>query len=74
MEYATISAKVPKDIKHKIDDYGIKPSEIIRKSIYDEIKKIEIMQLKEETESMSSIVKKIKSKSVVKSIREDRDR
>ena len=74
MEYATISAKIPKDIKHKIDDYGIKPSEIIRKSIYDEIKKIEIMQLKEETESMSSIVKKIKSKSVVKSIREDRDR
>ena len=74
MEYATISAKIPKDIKHKIDDYGIKPSVIIRKSIYDEIKKIEIMQLKEETESMSSIVKKIKSKSVVKSIREDRDR
>ena len=74
MEYATISAKIPKEIKHKIDDYGIKPSEIIRKSIYDEIKKIEIMQLKEEAESIKPIIKKIKSESVVKSIREDRER
>ena len=74
MEYATVSAKIPKEIKHKIDDYGIKPSEIIRKSIYNEIKKFEMMELKKEAESIKPIINKIKSEAVIKSIREDRER
>ncbi len=33
MNYATVSAKIPREIKYKIEEYGIKPSEVIRKAI-----------------------------------------
>ncbi len=74
MNYTTVSAKIPREIKHKIDEYGIKPSEVIRKAIQNEIKKFEIMNLKKESELLKPIINKIKSDQVAKSIREDRER
>lgn len=74
MNYATVSAKIPREIKHKIEEYGIKPSEVIRKAIQNEIKKFEIMNLKKESELLKPIINKIKSELVAKSIREDRER
>jgi hypothetical protein len=74
MNYATVSAKIPREIKHKIEEYGIKPSEVIRKAIQNEIKKFEIMNLKKESELLKPIINKIKSEQVAKSIREDRER
>lgn len=74
MNYTTVSAKIPKEIKNKIEEYGIKPSEVIRKAILDEIKKFEMRKLKKEAESIKPIIAKIPSELVVKSIREDRER
>lgn len=74
MNYTTVSAKIPREIKHKIEEYGIKPSEVIRKAIQNEIKKFEIMNLKKESELLKPIINKIKSEQVAKSIREDRER
>ncbi len=74
MNYATVSAKIPREIKYKIEEYGIKPSEVIRKAIQNEIKKFEIMNLKKESELLKPIINKIKSEQVAKSIREDRER
>jgi hypothetical protein len=74
MDYTTVSAKIPREIKHKIEEYGIKPSEVIRKAIQNEIKKFEIMNLKKESELLKPIINKIKSERVAKSIREDRER
>lgn len=74
MEYTTVSAKIPIGVKEKLAEYGIKPSEVIRKAIYDEIKKAEMKRLKKESESIESIIYKIPNKFVVKSIREDRER
>ncbi len=74
MDYTTVSAKIPIEIKHKIEEYGIKPSEVIRKAIQNEIKRLEIMNLEKESELLKPIIKKIKSEQVAKSIREDRER
>ena len=74
MEYATISAKIPKELRKKMKEYGIKSSEVIRKAIYREIKKNEMKKLKEEMESVKPIINKIPIESVIQSIREDRER
>ncbi len=74
MDYTTVSAKIPREIKQKIEEYGIKPSEVIRKAIQNEIKKYELMNLKKESELLKPIINKIKSEQVAKSIREDRER
>ena len=39
MEYAVISAKIPKDLKEEIDRLGIKVSEVVRKALMEDIKK-----------------------------------
>jgi hypothetical protein len=73
MEYTTVSAKIPKKIKEKMEEYGIKPSKVIRKVIYEEIKKAELKKLKEEAHSVKLVIAKVKSEAVTKSIREDRE-
>ena len=74
MEYATISAKIPKKLRKKMKEYGIKSSEVIRKAIYREIKKNEMKKIKEEMKSIKPIINKIPIESVIQSIREDRKR
>ncbi len=74
MEYATISAKIPKELRKKMKEYGIKSSEVIRKAIYREIKKNEMKKIKEEMKSIKPIINKIPIEDIIESIREDRER
>lgn len=74
MEYATISAKIPKKLREKMKEYGIKSSEVIRKAIYREIKKNEMKKIKEEMKSIKPIINKIPIENIIESIREDRER
>jgi len=74
MEYATISAKIPKELKEKMKEYGIKSSDVIRKAIYREVKKNEMKKIKERMKSVKPILNKISTENVVESIREDREK
>jgi len=74
MEYTTVSAKIPREIKKKLDEFGIRPSEVIRRALYEEIKEAELRGLKKEAEAVKPIIAKISSEVVVKSVREDRER
>ena len=69
----TVSTKIPKQLKEKIDRLKIKPSRVLRKAIEDEIKRRETEELKEEIEKLKPILEKISIEDIVKSIREDRD-
>jgi hypothetical protein len=73
MEYTTVSAKIPRAIKKKLDEFGISPSEVIRRALYEELKEAELRKLKKEVKSVKPIIAKITSEVVVKSIREDRE-
>lgn len=74
MEYTTVSAKIPREIKKKLDEFGIRPSEVIRRALNEEIKEAELRGLKKEAEAVKPILAKISSEVVEKSIREDRER
>jgi antitoxin CcdA len=69
----TVSTKIPKQLKEKIDRLKIKPSKLLRKAIEDEIKKRETEELKEEIDKLKPILEKISVEDIVKNIREDRD-
>ncbi len=69
----TVSTKVPKQLKEKIQRLKIKPSKILRKALEEEVKKREIEELKEEIKKIQPILDKISTQDTVKSIREDRD-
>jgi antitoxin CcdA len=72
-ECATVSTKIPKQLKEKMIRLKIKPSKILRQALEDEVKKREIQELKEEIKKIQPILDKISTQDIVKSIREDRD-
>jgi antitoxin CcdA len=69
----TVSTKIPKQLKEKIQKFKIKPSKILRKALEDEVKKREVAELKEEIDRLKSVLEKVSMEDVVKSIREDRE-
>jgi antitoxin CcdA len=70
----TVSTKIPKQLKEKIQKFKIKPSKILRKALEDEVKKREVEELKIEIDKLKPILDKVGVEDIVKSIREDRDR
>ncbi|MEM2935474.1 MAG: hypothetical protein QXF32_03830 [Candidatus Thermoplasmatota archaeon] len=73
MDYAVVSAKIPKELKKKLEEYDIKVSKLIRKAISEEIRKIEMKKMEKEINNLRKIIKKINSEEITKSIREDRE-
>ncbi|MEM3437418.1 MAG: hypothetical protein QXP55_02625 [Nitrososphaerales archaeon] len=72
-KYVTISVKVPLELKEKLKKLGIKPSNLIRKAIEEEVKSREVERIKGEIEVLKPLLDKISIEEVVKSIREDRE-
>ena len=69
----TVSTKIPKQLKEKIQRLKIKPSKILRKALEDEVKRREVEELKEEIDRLKPTFAKVSMEDIVKSIREDRD-
>jgi antitoxin CcdA len=69
----TVSTKIPKQLKEKMQSLKIKPSKILRKALEEEVKKREIEEIKEEINKLKPTLDKINMEDIVKSIREDRD-
>jgi Ulp1 family protease len=72
-QWVTVSTKIPKQLKEKIQKFKIKPSKILRKALEDEVKKREVEELKVEIDKLKPILDKVSIEDIVKSIREDRD-
>ncbi len=72
-KYVTISVKVPLEVKEKLEKLGIKASELLKKAIYEELKRREIMEIEKELNELKPILSKFTKDFVVRSIREDRD-
>ena len=69
----TVSTKIPKQLKEKMQRFKIKPSKILRKALEDEVRKREVEELKEELNKLKPVLAKVSMEDIVKSIREDRE-
>jgi antitoxin CcdA len=70
----TVSTKISKQLKEKIQKFKIKPSKILRKALEDEVKKREVAELKEEIDRLKPVLEKVSMEDVVKSVSEDREK
>jgi hypothetical protein len=68
----TVSAKIPEELKQKMEELSIRPSEIIRKAIEEEVYLREVEKIKEMLEEAEPILAKLSVERAVRSIREDR--
>jgi len=69
----TVSAKISKQLKEKIQRFKIKPSKILRKALEDEVKKKEVEELKQEIARLKPVLERVSMDEIIKSIREDRE-
>lgn len=72
--YETVSVKVPSETKEKMKQLGIKPSELLRKAIEEEIRRKQVQRIKEELRGLKGALDKIPIETAIQSIREDRER
>lgn len=71
--YETVSVKIPSELKELMKQLGIKPSEVLRKAIEDEVRKRQVQKIKGEICEIKESLDKIPMEEIVGSIREDRE-
>jgi len=73
-KYVTVSAKIPKEVKERLEKAGVKPSKVIKKALFKALKEVEIQEFKNVVKDAEDIFKKIPDERIVENIREDRER
>ncbi len=69
----TVCAKVPAGLKKKLSRLGVNTSEVIRKSLQEEVDRLERDRLKKLAKEVSAIFQKIPPEEFAQSIRTTRD-
>jgi len=69
----TVSAKIDVDLRRKMAELGIKPSEAIRRALHEEVEKKMRERLRERLEKAGAILSKVGREEWVKAVRESRD-
>jgi hypothetical protein len=69
----TVSAKVPEELRKKMAELGIVPSDVIRKALEEAVRDRSRQLLLEQITAASAIAKKVSEEEWVRAIRESRD-
>ena len=69
----TVSAKIPEELRRRMAELGISPSEVIRSAIEDAVRKGEQGRLLGRAEAAGAIIRKVSKEDWVRAIREERD-
>jgi len=69
----TVSAKIDVELRRKLDELGIKPSEAIRRALEKEVEEKMRERLYEMIEKASAILSKVSKQDWIKAVRESRD-
>ena len=72
MGSVTISVRIPKELKEKIDRYGVRVSEVVRKALEEEVRRRELEESAEAAEELGKFFSRIPDDEIVRSIREFR--
>ena len=72
-KYVTVSAKIDVELRRKLAEFGIKPSEVIRNSLEGEVEEKMRELLYKKVEEASGIILRVGKDAWVKTIRESRE-
>ncbi|MEM2960924.1 MAG: hypothetical protein QXU67_04905 [Candidatus Bathyarchaeia archaeon] len=72
-KYVTVSAKIDVELRRKLAEFGIKPSEVIRRSLEKEVEEKTKEILYKKVDEASGIILRIGKDAWVKTIRENRE-
>lgn len=70
---ATVSARIDVELRRKLKELGIKPSEVIKRALEREVEERLKLQLYEKVERASQIITRVGRDAWIKAIRESRE-
>jgi post-segregation antitoxin (ccd killing protein) len=71
---ASITVRISDELKKELQDSGINISEVTRKALKTEIKKIKEQRAREAAQELSQLLSEVPDEEIIKAIRETRDR
>jgi len=71
--YVTVSTKIRRELLEEAKRLGINVSELLRRTLEEEIRRRRLMSLEENLKEMHNVLSKIDVSEVVELIREDRE-
>ena len=69
----TVSAKIPSELKKKLNYFGVNVSGLMREALQSEVKRLERERLRKLADEAGAILQKIPEDELVQSVRESRD-
>ena len=69
----TVSAKIPSELKKKLNGFGVNVSALMREALQSEVKRLERERLRKLADEAGAILQKIPEDELVQSVRESRD-
>jgi antitoxin CcdA len=73
MRQVTVSAKIDEELRRRLRELSIKPSEVIRRALEEEVERRMLEELYRKVEAASQIVSRVGIGEWVKAIRESRE-
>ncbi len=70
---ASITVRISDELKRELEDTGVKISEVTRKALENEVKRIQELRAKEAALKLSQLLSEIPDDEIIKAIRETRD-
>ena len=72
MDYVTVSAYVPRELKELLDKYGVKPGSVIRKALEKEVRRRILEEAERKAKELSKELAGIFNEEIARIIRENR--
>lgn len=69
----TVSAKIKRELREKLQEYGVSISEVVRRALESEVKRIEEEELRRSLAEASAILGLVKPELIVKVIKKSRE-
>jgi len=68
----TISVRIPRELKEKIDRYGVRVSEVVRRALEEEVRRKEFVEAVRAAEELGELFSRIPDEEIVRIVREGR--
>ncbi|MDP2900017.1 MAG: hypothetical protein Q8O47_03525 [Candidatus Bathyarchaeota archaeon] len=69
----TVTAKVPKELKEKLNRHGVNVSALIRETLEKEAERLEAEETDRIVDEVAELLQDIPTKNIIEDIRRDRD-
>jgi len=70
---ASITVRVPNELKRELEETGVKISEVTRRALENEVKRIREEKAREAARKLSELLSEVPDDEIIRAIRETRD-